>query len=278
MLMGADDRARRSFEMQPCEVTRPPADERLRESEKRHEQARRDRVEFRLNPRPKHVGDGDAKSPTEHDVRHDPQPRQKNSEPEKKNGEREPFDAAQITGDFRLRSGIDRLEKAFAKNAVVDDGPVDEPAETRRAVNLAAPLRGTSRTEEDQMLETQERFGFAVPFLLFAKSAERESVMMPDDRGGTESNRVSGLLHAPAKIHVVSRRVILRIEPTDIFESPAIPRHVTTRNVLRDRVGKQDMARSAGRGGEACLNPVLRGRRNVRSPYSRVIAAQKRAH
>ena len=108
-------------------------------------------------------------------------PGTKDSEAEKENGEREPFDAAEVGGDFRLRSGIDRLEKSFAENAVVNDRPVDEPAEARRPVNLAAPFRRAGRTEEDQVLESEERFGFAITFLLFAESAESEPPMMPDD-------------------------------------------------------------------------------------------------
>ena len=42
---------------------------------------------------------------------------------EKKDGKGEPFDAAQVRRHFRLRSGIDRLEKSFAENAMVNNRP-----------------------------------------------------------------------------------------------------------------------------------------------------------
>jgi hypothetical protein len=61
--------------------------------------------------------------------------------------------------------------------------------------------------------------------------------MVPDDGSRAECDHAAGLLQTPAKIHVVTRCVILRIEPTDIFESPPPKRHVTTRNVFGDGVG-----------------------------------------
>src|ERR1043166_2090932 len=129
MLVRADDAARRAFEMEPGEVTRPAAHERLREGEEHDEQSRGNSIELRLDPRPKHVGDGDAKGSAQHQVGHNPQTRQKNAEPEKKNGEGEPLDAAEDSRHFRLRRGIDRLEEAFAENPVVNDRTVDEPTE-----------------------------------------------------------------------------------------------------------------------------------------------------
>ena len=273
----ADNAARRAFEMEPGEVTRPAADERLGEGEKRDEQSRRDGIELRLDPRPQHVGNRDAERSPQHQVGHDPQSRQKYSQPEKENGEREPFDAAEVSGDIRLGRRINRLEKSFAENPVVNNRPVDEPTETRRAVNLAAPFRGASGAEENQMLEAEERLGLAVPFLLFAKCAQGEPPMMPDDGGRAEGDRVSGLLDAPAKIDVVTGLVIFGVEPTDVFEGPPIPGHVTTGNVFGHGVGEQDVARPAGRGGDAGLHPVLRRRRNVRATYPGVIAAEQRA-
>jgi hypothetical protein len=61
------------------------------------------------------------------------------------------------------------LKKSFAENSVIDHRPVHEPAEARRPVDLTAPFRGPGWTEEDQMLETQQRLGFAVTILLFQK-------------------------------------------------------------------------------------------------------------
>src|SRR5205085_6994242 len=217
------------------------------------------------------------KRSAEHQVRHDPQARKKNPEPEKEHGQREPFDAAQVARHIRLRRRINRLEKSLAENPVVNNWPVDEPAETRRAVDLPAPFRRAGRPEKNQMLEAKKRFCLAVAFLLFAKRAQSETTVMPDDGRGTEGDLVSGLLDAPAKIDVVAGLVILGIEAADTFKDPAIPRHVAAGDVLGHGVGKEHMTRPAGSGRDTRLHPILRGRRNIRSPNARVIATQKRA-
>src|SRR4051812_33215148 len=128
------------------------------------------------------------------------------------------------------------------------------------------------------MLEAQERLGLAITFLLFEKGAQREASMVPDDRGGTERDLAAGLLDPPAKINVIASLVIFRIESADVLKRPAIPRHVTTGNVLGDSVGKQHMARPARRRCHTSLNPMLRWRRDIRPTDACEIAAQQRAY
>ena len=101
--------------------------------------------------------------------------------------------------------------------------------------------------------------------------------MMPDNGGGTESDDATGLLQAPAKIDIVAGLVIFGIEAADVFERPSVERHVTTGNVFGDRVGEQNMTRSARRCGDTGLDPILRRRRNIRPAHSGVIAAHQRA-
>ena len=69
------------------------------------------------------------------------------------------------------------------------------------------------------------------------KGPERESPMMPHDRGRAKSDHASSLLQAPAKIHVISGFVIFRIEAAEIFEGPAPKTHVTPRDMFGDGVG-----------------------------------------
>jgi hypothetical protein len=59
------------------------------------------------------------------------------------------------------------LKKSFAENSMIDHRPVNKPTEARRAIDLAAPLRSASRTKKNQMLESEQRFRFAVAILLF---------------------------------------------------------------------------------------------------------------
>ena len=78
--------------------------------------------------------------------------------------------------------------------------------------------------------------------------------MMPDDRGRAECNDATRLLKTPTKINIVASFPVFGIETADVFKRPAIKRHVTTGNVLRHSVGKQNMAWASRRGGNASLN------------------------
>ena len=100
---------------------------------------------------------------------------------------------------------------------------------------------------------------------------------MPNNRGRTKRDDATALLQTPAKIDIVAGLVIFGIEAADIFERPAVKRHVTSRNVLGDNVRKQHVRRSAGRAGHASLDPIFRRRRHIRSADARVIAANERA-
>ena len=127
------------------------------------------------------------------------------------------------------------------------------------------------------MFEAKERFRFAVTVLLFQKSLEREAAVMPDDRGRVERDDATGLLQAPAKIDIVTGLVILGIETADIFKRPAVEGHVAARNVLCNHVREQNMAGSARRRRDTSLDPILRGRSDIRSTHCGVIAVDERA-
>src|SRR5262245_36637302 len=147
--MGANYPTWRSLKLEPGEIAIPSTDEGLGKGEEHNKQARRYRVKARLNPGAQHVGKRDAKRCPKHQVRNDPKDGQKNSETEKKEGQREPLDAADIVGDLRLGGWINRLEKAFAENPVVDNRAIDEPTEARGTINLSAPLGRSGWTEEN---------------------------------------------------------------------------------------------------------------------------------
>ncbi len=98
MFMPADDAARRPFEAKPGEISGPASHKRLGESETHYQQPRAHGIKLGLDPRAHHVGKRHAQRAPKHKIRHDAQRRQKNSQPEKKNRQREPFDAAEIGG------------------------------------------------------------------------------------------------------------------------------------------------------------------------------------
>src|SRR2546421_175397 len=187
MFVGADNVARRPFEVKPSKVTRKSANERLDKGQTHHEQSRRHRIELWFDQRAHHVRERDGQRSTKHQIGDNSERRQKNSEAEEKKREGEPFDTAEIGGDVRLRSGVHRLEKTFTENTVIDDRPINEPTESRCAINLTAPFRSPGRPEKNQVLEAKERFGFAITLLLLQKCAQSKSAMVPDNRGGTES-------------------------------------------------------------------------------------------
>src|SRR5262249_21323289 len=156
IFMRANSAARCPFEMERGEVARKSANEWLQKSQAHHEQACGYGVEPRLNARPDHVGKRDRQRAAEHQIRHNSQRRQKNSQTEKEKRECEPFDATQIRSEVRLRRRVHGLKKSFAKDAVIKTRPIHKPTETRRAIDLAAPFRRPSGPKENQVLETQE--------------------------------------------------------------------------------------------------------------------------
>src|SRR2546429_8818123 len=127
------------------------------------------------------------------------------------------------------------------------------------------------------MLKAEQRFRFAVAVLLFQKSPQRETAMVPHDRGRAKSNDATCLLKSPAKIDIVAGLVVFGIEATDVFKRPPIERHVTTRNVLGDYVGEQNMAGSARRCRHTGLDPVLCRRGHALFTHSTLNAPPKRA-
>src|SRR4029453_16001618 len=99
--------------------------------------------------------------------------------------------------------------------------------------------------------------------------------MVPDDRGGAERNHITGLLEPPAKIDVISRLMIFRIETADALKRPSMKRHVTSRNVFGNGIGEQNWTGAARRPRETGLDPFLGRRRRVRPAASRISAAQE---
>src|ERR1700736_3044970 len=155
MFVRANDAAGCSLEMEPGEVARKSAHKRLQKSETHHEQARGDSVESWFDPRPDHVGQRHRERAAKHQIGNNAQCRQKNSKTKKEKREREPFDAAQVSGQIRLRRGIHRLEKSFAKNAMINNRAINKPTKPRRTVNLTAPFRSPGWTKENQVFESE---------------------------------------------------------------------------------------------------------------------------
>src|SRR6266567_8766156 len=106
-------------------------------------------IEFWLDRRAHHIRERHAESTATHEVRHDAQCGQEDPQTKKENRKCEPFNAAEISGDFRLRCRINRLKKSFAENSVIDNRPIHEPAETWRSIDLTTPFRSPSWAEKD---------------------------------------------------------------------------------------------------------------------------------
>jgi hypothetical protein len=160
---------------------------------------------------------------------------------------------------------------------VINSRSVNEPAKARRSINLTAPFRCAGWAEKDQVFEAEQRFRFAVTVLLSPKGAQCKAPMVPNDCSGAERNHATGLLQPPAKIDIVTSFMIFGIEAANVFESPAIERHVTPGNVFGDGVGEQDVAGAARRRCDTSLDPILRWRRNVWPAYAGIIATYQRA-
>src|SRR5581483_1512413 len=145
-----------ALEMQPGKITRESAHERLDKSQKHDKQPRARRVEFRLNRSSYHIGKRHTQRAAKHQVRNNAQRREKNPQTKQKNCQGEPLDTAQVGSHVRLGRGINRLEKTFAENSVINHRPVHEPAESRCPVYLPAPFRRACWSEKDQMFKAQQ--------------------------------------------------------------------------------------------------------------------------
>ena len=154
--MRGNDGGRGAFEFQPGEVTRPSAHERLGQGQKRDQKPGPDGVVFRLQLGVDHERKSHQKRPAEHQIRNNAQHRQRDRKGENKGREDNPFDAAQVGRDVGLRRRVDGLEESLAKDAVIDNGTIDQPGEARRAVDLAFPFGRAGRAEKDQVFEAQE--------------------------------------------------------------------------------------------------------------------------
>ena len=102
-----------------------------------------------------HVGKRHQQRAADHQIRNDPQERDRYGNEENKRRQRDPLDAAQIRSDLGLRRRVNGLKQPLAEHAVVDHGLVDEPGEARRAVDLTLPFRRPGRPEKHEVLEPQ---------------------------------------------------------------------------------------------------------------------------
>src|SRR5437762_13937214 len=100
-----------------------------------------DRIEFWFDRRAHHVRERHAKGAPTHEVRHDPQRGQKDAETKKTKRKREPFNAAEVSGDLRLRRRLNRLKKSFAENSVIAKRPIRTPTKTSCPIALTAQFR-----------------------------------------------------------------------------------------------------------------------------------------
>src|SRR5438552_4393235 len=98
---------------------------------------------------------------------------------------------------------------------------------------------------------------------------------MPDNRRWTEGNDPSSLLDSPAESDVITGLVIFGVEAAYVFKSPSVKCHITTGDMLRDSIGKQNMAGAARCCCNTRLDPILRWRCDIRAAYSCIIPTYK---
>ena len=219
-----------------------------------------------------HVGKSNKEGPSEHQVGNNPQDREGNGEQEEERSERHPLNTAEVSSQLRLRSGVDALKEALSKDTMINHWLVDEPRKARGTVNLTFPLGGAGWSEEDQVFEAKEGFCLSIPLLLLSESLQGETAIMPDNGRRAKGDHLSLLLKAPAEIHVVAGLSVFRIEAPNFFKGPSVKGHIAARDMFRNDVGEEYMARAAWCRRNACLMPVLRGRGDVRTADASIVA------
>src|SRR5689334_465371 len=96
---------------------------------------------------------------------------------------------------------VERLETGAAKQTAINNRLAQQGTELKRIVNTAAPDARTKGVEIFGMFAHQESLRFPVTVLLREIVTDGRSPVVPDQRGGAESNFVANLLDPPAHIH-----------------------------------------------------------------------------
>src|SRR5215203_3736783 len=130
------------------------------------------------------------------------------------------------------RRRVESLKPPARKWPVIDYRLPHYHTHARWAVNAATPHAAAGGIEILRVFHHQERFGFAVARLLFQIGFYGRAPVVPDEAGWTEPDAVTGLLQAPAHIHVISSLAINRIEAANVIERPFVEGHVAAGNVL----------------------------------------------
>src|SRR5262245_2028194 len=144
------------------------------------------------------------------------------------------------------------------------------------AVDATLPSGLTSFVELLLMAMLKETFALAVADLLSPISSDRIAMMMPDERRGAEGQMPAALLQSPADVHVVTGLGVGRIEAPQLLERPTAKGHVTSGNVLGDRVVKEHVRRAAWTSRDALRNPAVVFRRDIRPAHADGVGRQER--
>src|SRR5439155_26526298 len=139
----------------------------------------------------------------------------------------------------------------------------DQHAKFGGGVNAAAPNAPTEPIEIFRMFACEQRLSLAIAMLLLQISVNRGAAIMPHKRCRAETNPVSGLLQAPAEIHIIARLAENGIEAANPCQCPLIKCHVAARNVFGLSVGQHYMGGTARRSHDSRSNSRIVWRQQI---------------
>src|SRR5215467_6081963 len=115
------------------------------------------------------------------------------------------------------------------------------------------------------MLRVDKGLRLTISLLLSTISRHCVAPKMPDNGGGAEADRVSGVLQAPADVDIIAGRAINRVKAPELQQCIAPEGHVAARNVLRNLVADQYMGRPAGCHRNRSRDEIILGRWEIGS-------------
>src|SRR5215471_7139721 len=136
---------------------------------------------------------------------------------------------------------------------------------------MTQPFGLSEQIEAERVFRIDQRLGFTVTLLLCTISLHGISAEMPDNGGGAESYRVSGVLKAPANVNIIAGSPIDRIESAELLQHIAAERHVAARDVLGNFVADQHVGRTAGSDRDHGGDQIVLARRKIRAAARRQI-------
>src|SRR6266853_5411920 len=161
---------------------------------------------------------------------------------------------------------IDRLIWCRAIEAPID--PFAPRPQGGGRVDAPSPSRRAHHGEAIGMPRLNKRLARAIAELLSQVRADRRPRVMPYQSGRVERDLPIAIQHAPAKVDIVARDRVDRVETAQLLQCLSGEGHVTAGHMFRPVIGQEDVDRPARRGDNLTRPRRVRYGTFIRTAYA----------